>query len=1561
VTGYRIQRGLAPSALPFVLDVPSLAAIDGADSKKDIIFERRLESLFFEKDRHLSKQFNGDDDDDYVDDGGMHHTIWQRNDEDEELNKMPAYEELFFGDENNDTQGINYFSGYKPNNNNYDSLDKQLQNEAKLSETSIISSKALQNDQNQPQQGEEEETKQGISASYIENSTTYLSILAFIRLLLLTFPLASAAYFGTRVPCVIFHYAFEGTSAMAVLSHMLAVLVVDQSVNVVGGDTDILHGDDDVYNHASRSNGVDGDDDKGGDSLEYHNAWALLSLSLVSIMLHFLIVLHVRSTGPTTPYGLYEEHRRKRKRLAYAMAARSNGGIGLGGSKGNGEMNGVLRVNGENVSHHDDDIDEEHGTDETLSPLLLPEGKGISDINNLNKRKLSTASKQLWKERFMCLPDQYEAFLTEAQIRFDAARRMWGDRLEDVTRTLQKSGGGNNSEEGNGGGGNEYTSISMDGDDEQPTGSQENGNSPNNSNYPIHDAIQSAASNATNQLQSKLVLPMRPDPFRVLLQLFAYEDVWSNRRLDMAFATELMTSTNSNNSLVGEGDSFGRSPTKNSRNKNITGGGSAALSFYAPQLLSFLLHGAYFDISSKLEEWILKKCGEDLHFAHRCFWFLRSWCLGAGGIGKPGHTRSRSGGSGAGSGLGHSRNLSGGSFGPSPSGFMSYSGEFGTLDPGTQYSSVASQYGLAMNQLKGLEQNLYLAYNQRLQSQLHNQQSPLLMEKESVLSALDAPSPITGGNVVWDTYSLVAPGAAEGVTRESTTSKFSPDEQVLIEQLLLRVVKRGSRPAMVAQYGSIDGSVPVDFETSNSDCVSYSPSALATAVEEGLVPIDPRTGFHSAAHLDSITSQQKYGFLPLNSSGEPYQQQHMSYVTHFFAGPMFLDALLSVADDLMNVTKANRTTELRQRLRSLEVELLPSNVIYLPIQNMQHRVWRIVPEESLALSTNERVPCIITLEVIDYGNVSSNTANRKSNNMSEDSAITSAWVNNPRPPQRHNTIMDKFATYTQVGLRRLEDTIDHLSHHGDKRGGLERRLSDFLNSRNDMRSRTASSDSALPDDNERNSSTGDEETPSADSNSKTRTSISSPKMVDLDAGVILELCPPLPLGSPRSSTSENDEQEAEKEETRIIANVASPPKSRDNSTLYSANDQTFNHLEAPQTPTAPITESDDLHESPMGQWSTPTSLKKRSLKLRKRHMQAIEDIEEEEDEEYINFSPQAKQRKRVMFPPPTESMTRSESVGDHPRMVGPVAPEDTDITILKSAPTVVFKEDWKAKTDRLRKKSVHGSHPGWRLLPILIKSNDDLRQEQLASQLIQRMALILAKANVPVWLFPYEIVALTGRGGIIECVPDTISIDSLKRNDPDFTDLKSFFAQHFGPPGSDSLCDAKANFVESLAAYSIVCFLLQIKDRHNGNILLDNKGHIVHIDFGFYFLSSPGKNSGFESAPFKLSRDFVNLMDGPDSRSFAKFRELCYKTFIELRKNCYQITLLVEMLMEGNEDLACFRGKPEEAVRGLRERFRLDLNDHGCIKYVDSLIDESLENWRTRWYDRYQRFCVGVL
>ena len=159
----------------------------------------------------------------------------------------------------------------------------------------------------------------------------------------------------------------------------------------------------------------------------------------------------------------------------------------------------------------------------------------------------------------------------------------------------------------------------------------------------------------------------------------------------------------------------------------------------------------------------------------------------------------------------------------------------------------------------------------------------------------------------------------------------------------------------------------------------------------------------------------------------------------------------------------------------------------------------------------------------------------------------------------------------------------------------------------------------------------------------------------------------------------------------------------------------------------------------------------------------------------------------------------------------------------------------------------------------------------------------------------------------------------------------------------------------------MVCYLLQIKDRHNGNILLDNQGHIVHIDWGFVLASSPGKNLNFEAAPFKLTAEFVEVMGGARSASFQRFRRLTARAFLEVRKRREEIILLVEMVSVGNGDLPCFRKKPAMAIAALRERFRPDLvNDGDVVRFVEELISHSLGNATTYWYDRYQMSCVGV-
>ena len=91
-----------------------------------------------------------------------------------------------------------------------------------------------------------------------------------------------------------------------------------------------------------------------------------------------------------------------------------------------------------------------------------------------------------------------------------------------------------------------------------------------------------------------------------------------------------------------------------------------------------------------------------------------------------------------------------------------------------------------------------------------------------------------------------------------------------------------------------------------------------------------------------------------------------------------------------------------------------------------------------------------------------------------------------------------------------------------------------------------------------------------------------------------------------------------------------------------------------------------------------------------------------------------------------------------------------------------------------------------------------------------------------------------------------------------------------------------------LKGYSIVTYLLQVKDRHNGNILIDRDGHLIHIDFGFILSNTPG-NIGFEAAPFKLPPEYVEVLGGVTGAPFLEFRTLFREGFEAARKHCDRI------------------------------------------------------------------------
>ncbi|VDP17705.1 unnamed protein product [Soboliphyme baturini] len=285
----------------------------------------------------------------------------------------------------------------------------------------------------------------------------------------------------------------------------------------------------------------------------------------------------------------------------------------------------------------------------------------------------------------------------------------------------------------------------------------------------------------------------------------------------------------------------------------------------------------------------------------------------------------------------------------------------------------------------------------------------------------------------------------------------------------------------------------------------------------------------------------------------------------------------------------------------------------------------------------------------------------------------------------------------------------------------------------------------------------------------------------------------------------------------------------------------------------------------------------------------------------------------------------------------------------------VLSEPWEEKLRRIREASPYGHLSNWKLLPVIIKTGDDLRQELLAYQILCELKNIWEEEHVPLWVKPYRISVISKDCGIIESIVNAIKKNLSKDGS---CSILTYFLKEFGDLNSEEFLTAQNKFIRSCAAYCLICYLMQVKDRHNGNILLDAEGHIIHVDFA-YILSSSPRNLGFESSPFKLTNEIVEVMGSCNGNMFSYFKILMLQGLIAARKHQERILSIVEIMLSGNQ-LPCFRGGAA-VLRGLRDRLHLNCTEEKLHGIIDSMVENSRHSLTTRLYDNFQYFTNGIL
>ncbi|KAI9731135.1 MAG: Phosphatidylinositol (PI) 3-kinase [Cirrosporium novae-zelandiae] len=254
--------------------------------------------------------------------------------------------------------------------------------------------------------------------------------------------------------------------------------------------------------------------------------------------------------------------------------------------------------------------------------------------------------------------------------------------------------------------------------------------------------------------------------------------------------------------------------------------------------------------------------------------------------------------------------------------------------------------------------------------------------------------------------------------------------------------------------------------------------------------------------------------------------------------------------------------------------------------------------------------------------------------------------------------------------------------------------------------------------------------------------------------------------------------------------------------------------------------------------------------------------------------------------------------------------------------------------------------------PVIFKTGDDLRQDQLVIQIITLMDRLLIQENLDLKLSPYRTLATSPLAGAVQFVPSlSLSAASAKYRGSILAYLRANNPDERAPLGVRK--EAMDTYIKSCAGYCVITYILGVGDRHLDNLLLAPDGHFFHADFGFIL--------GRDPKPFaplmKLCKEMVEGMGSSSSPQYAQFKQFCFTAYTTLRKSSNLILNLFSLMTDAN--IPDIRWEPDKAVLKVQERFHLEMSEEEAMRHFDALIEDSVNAIFPAMIDRLHGLVQG--